>query len=202
MPTAEARILETFLGTALALAGYVAWPTWAASTVHEKLARLIEAHRDCVKALLAELGNPGTADAGVLRGLQAEARQARGDAEAAAARLADEPDRGPMTAQFARLMNAATARLAHAELALHALILSPERPVIAVGDFSAALASALGRLASALRTLRAAGNSRAAPGPAGIARHPARRDHRWPCRGDGQLDSVLRTHLAHARTLG
>ncbi len=59
-----------------------------------------------------------------------------------------------MTPQLARLMNAAVARLAHAELALHALILSPERPVIATGDFSAALASALGGLASALRTLR------------------------------------------------
>ena len=56
IPTAEARILETFLGAALALAGYLAWPTWAASTAHEKLARLIEAHRDYVKALLDELG--------------------------------------------------------------------------------------------------------------------------------------------------
>ncbi len=59
-----------------------------------------------------------------------------------------------MTPQLAQLMNAAVARLAHAELALHALILSPERPVIATGDFSAALAAALGGLASALRTLR------------------------------------------------
>ena len=45
IPTAEARILETFLGAALAFAGYLAWPTWAASTAHEQLARLIEAHR-------------------------------------------------------------------------------------------------------------------------------------------------------------
>jgi len=154
IPTAEARILETFLGAALALAGYLAWPTWAASTAHEKLARLIEAHRDYVKALLAALGNPGAADAGVLRGLQTAARQARSDAEAAVARLADEPHRGPMTPELARLLNAAVARLAHAELALHALILSPERLVIATGDFSAALAAALGGLASALRTLR------------------------------------------------
>src|SRR5882672_1165013 len=154
IPTAEARILETFLGAALALAGYLAWPTWAASTAHEKLARLVEAHRDYVKALLDALGNPGSADAGVLRGLQAAARQARSDAEAAAARLADEPHRGPVTPELARLMNAAVARLAHAELGLHALILSPERPVIATGNFGAALASTLGGLASALRTQR------------------------------------------------
>jgi hypothetical protein len=39
---------------------------------------------------------------------------------------------------------------ARAELALHALILSPERPVIATGDFSAALASAYGRTTRAV----------------------------------------------------
>ncbi len=184
IPTAEARILETFLGAALALAGYLAWPTWAASTVHEKLARLIEAHRDYVKALLAELANPATADAGVLRGLQAAAREARNDAEASAARLADEPHRGPMTPQFARLMNAAVARFAHAELALHALILSPERTVIATSDLSAALSSALGRLASALRTMH----------PPGAI--PALRSVQPASRGTPHaLDSVLRAHL-------
>jgi uncharacterized membrane protein YccC len=195
IPTAEARILETFFGAALALAGYLAWPTWAASTVHEKLARLIEAHRDYVKALLAGLENRGAADAGVLRGLQTAARQARSDAEAAAARLADEPDRGPMTSQFALRMNAAVARLAHAELALHALFLSPERPVIATGDFSAALGSALDHHASALRTLR---TPQATPALRAVQ----------PSRGtpvaaitDGlveatdTLDSVLRAHL-------
>jgi len=196
IPTAEARILETFLGAALALAGYLAWPTWAASTVHEKFARLIEAHRDYVKALLAELGNRGTGDAEGLRGLQAAARQARSDAAAAAARLADEHHRGPMTPQFARLMNAAVARLAHAELALHALILSPERPVIATGDFSAALASALGGLALALRTQR--------PPQAIPALHPLEpASHGTPLAAitDGlveatdTLDSLLRTHL-------
>jgi uncharacterized membrane protein YccC len=196
IPTAEARILETVLGAALALAGYVAWPTWAASTAHENLARLIEAHRDYVKALLAELANPATADAGVLRGLQAAARQGRSDAEAAAARLADEPHRGPMTPEFARLMNAGVARLAHAELALHALILSPERPVIATGDLSAALSSALARLASALRTMRP---PEAIPAPRPV--EPASPGTPLAAITDGlveatdMLDSVLRTHL-------
>jgi len=154
IPTAEARIVETFLGAGLALVGYLAWPTWSSSTVQETFARLIEAHRDYAKALLAELANPGTADASALRGLETAARRMRSDAEAAAARLADEPRRGPMTPELARLMIATVARLAHAELALHTLILSPVRPAIATGDFSAALASALGRFASALRALR------------------------------------------------
>ncbi len=196
VPTAEARILETFLGAALALGGYLAWPTWAASTAHEQLARLIEAHRDYVKALLAELGNPGTLDAGALRGLQTAARQARSDAEAAVARLADEAHRGPVTPQLAQLMNAAVARLAHAELALHALILSPARPVIATGDFSAALASALGGLASALRTQRP---PLAIPAPHRL--QPASRGTPLGAITDGLVEatdtlaSVLRTHL-------
>jgi hypothetical protein len=101
-----------------------------------------------------------------------------------------------MTPQFARLMNAAVARLAHAELALHALILSPERTVIATGDFSAALASALRSLASALRTLR--------PPQAIPALRPvqaASRGTPFAAIADGfveatdTLDSVLRTHL-------
>jgi hypothetical protein len=94
-------------------------------------------------------------------------------------------------------MNAAVAHLAHAELALHALILSPERPVIATGDFSAALSSALGRLALALRTLR--------PPQATPALHPvqpASRGTPLAAITDGlveamdTLDSVLRTHLS------
>ena len=196
IPTAEGRILETFLGAALALAGYLAWPTWAASTAHEQLARLVEAHRDYVKALLAAMGDPGTANAGVLRGLQTAAGQVRSDAEAAAARLADEPGCGPMTPQLARQMNAAVARFAHAGLALHALVLSPERPVIDAGDFSPALASALDRHASALRRLRP---PQEIPALRGI--QPVSRGTPLAAIIDGlveatdTLDSLLRTHL-------
>jgi uncharacterized membrane protein YccC len=195
IPTAEARVLETFLGAALAVAGYLAWPTWAASTMHEKFARQIEAHRDYAKALLAELANSATADAGVLRGLQAAAREARSDAEAAASRLADEPHRGPVTRQFAQPMNGAVARLAHAELALHALLLSPERPVIATSDLSAAISSALARLASVLRTMPtseamvATGLKPASPG------NPLAAIIDGLGEATDMIESVLRTHL-------
>ena len=152
--TAEARILDTFLGAVLALGGYLAWPTWGSSTAQETFAQLIEAYRDYTQALLAEIANPAAADATTLRGLQAAAGRMRSDAEAAAARLADEARRGPMTPELARLMIATVARLAHVDLTLHALIQSPKPPVVATDEFSAALASTLGGLASALRTLR------------------------------------------------
>jgi uncharacterized membrane protein YccC len=195
MPTAEARILQTILGAALALAGYLAWPTWAATTAHEQLARLIEAHRDYVTALLVDLGNPGTADGGMLRRLQTAARQARSDAEAAATRLADEPGHGPMTPQFADLVNTAVSHLAHAELALHALILSPERPLIATRDFSAALASALGRLASGLRTLQPPAISALGVVRAGSRGTPLAAITDGLLDATDTLDSVLRAHL-------
>jgi hypothetical protein len=101
-----------------------------------------------------------------------------------------------MTPQFVGLMNAAVARLARAELALHALVLSPERPVISAADLSAALASALGRFASALRTLH-----RPAEIPALGAVQTVSRGTPLAAITDGlveatdMLDSALRTHL-------
>jgi hypothetical protein len=99
-----------------------------------------------------------------------------------------------VTPQFAQLINAAVARLAHAELALHALVLSPERPVIATGDLGAELSSTLARLATALRTMH---QSEAIPAP-GIK--PASPGTPLVAITDGlveatdMLDSVLRTH--------
>jgi uncharacterized membrane protein YccC len=152
--TAEARILDTVLGAALALGAYLAWPTWEGATAQQKLARLVETHRDYAKALLRELAHPGSTDAPALRALQAAAQRSRSDAEAAAARVAQEPRHGPMKPELAQLVIATVERLAHAQLALHALVLSSERAAIDADDFGAALDTALGRLAAALRTLQ------------------------------------------------
>ena len=154
VPTAEARIYDTFIGAALALGAYLVWPTWEGASAQEKFAGLVEANRDYAKTLLRELAHPGSTDALALRALQAAARRARSDAEAAAARLADEPRHVPMTAELARLVIATVGRLAHWELALHALVLSAHRTTIDVDEFSAALDAALGSLAAALATLR------------------------------------------------
>jgi len=164
IPTAEARFFDTLIGSALALVGYLAWPTWEGSTAQEKFARLVEAHREYATALLRVLADPGRPDAKHLRALQIAARRARSDAEAAAVRMSGEPVHAPLTPEVARLLMAAVARLAHAALALHALALSQQGPtgrqdgygdiaprVNALGE---ALCAAMGHLASALRTLR------------------------------------------------
>ena len=153
--TAEARIYDTFIGAALALAAYVVWPTWAAATTHEKLAELIEAHRAYAAALLRRLADPDADTATVLRALQVEARRTRSDADAATARLRSERRAGPVTPELADLVIATMARLAHAELALHALVLTPHQPSPTVRSFGVAIDAALECLAAALRTLTA-----------------------------------------------
>jgi len=163
--TAQARAVATFIGAALSLVAYAAWPTREAATAQEKFARLLEAHRDYATGLLGELAHPGRSGRAALRGLQATARRVRSDAEAAASRLADErAPRGGVSPEMARQLIAAVSRLAHAELALHALALSEPAATASrsaggitgalVDEVGSALGSALGGAADAMRSLR------------------------------------------------
>jgi uncharacterized membrane protein YccC len=164
IPTAEARLLDTVIGAALALGVYFAWPTWEGATAQEKFARLLQSNRDYATALLRELAHPGSFDSARLRAIQSTARRARSDAEAATVRLLDEPAHVPLTPGVARALTAAMARLAHAELALHALALSQHEPAGRTGGLgdiaarvdalSAALDTTMSHLALALRTLQ------------------------------------------------
>ena len=162
MPTAEIRVIDTAIGAVLALIAYAVWPTWEGVTAPEKFARLLDADRQYATTLLAQLARPSEIDLRQLRTLQGAARRARSDAEASTARLYDEPSHPPLTAEIARSLIAAVGRLAHAELALHALIslrqgrtghveLSVAQQLNA---FTAALDTAMGRLALSLRTLQ------------------------------------------------
>jgi uncharacterized membrane protein YccC len=162
IPTAEARIFETFIGAALALGAYFTWPTWGRVTAQGKFAGLIEAHRDYATELLRELAHPGSAEPRDLRALQAAARRARSDAEAATVRLSDEPVQARLMLELAQALTATVSRLAHAELALHALVLSPDwacsRPSGEVpthlDNLRAALDPAMTRIAASLRLPR------------------------------------------------
>ena len=82
VPTAEARLLDTAIGSGLALLAYMAWPTWEGLGAQTKFASLIEAHRDYAVELLRALAGSSEADPPELRGLQVAARRARSDAEA------------------------------------------------------------------------------------------------------------------------
>ena len=123
-PAATARVSDTAIGSGLALAAYLLWPTWHSRTAREKFAHLIEAHGRYTAALLRALADPGGSTAAELDSLQAAARQARLDAEASAARPASEPEQPPLPPAVAQDLVAAVRRLAHAELSLHALVSS------------------------------------------------------------------------------
>ena len=126
--TATARLTDTAIGAALALAAYAAWPTWHGRAAPRIFARLVETHQAYAAALLREIDTPDGATPQRLRTLQSAARRARTDAEAAAARLAAEPPQPPWTAEAARHLVDAATQLAHAELSLHTLVTSTPAP--------------------------------------------------------------------------
>jgi Fusaric acid resistance protein-like len=162
--TAEARLLDTFIGATLALGAYLAWPTWEGASAQEKFARMLTAHREYATALLQQLIHPGSAGASQLRALQGAARSARSDAEAATARLREEPPHPPLTPEVAQTLIAGVARLAQSELALHALVLSRrgtmdssgalDRLAERINAFAAALGAAIDHLASSVLRLQ------------------------------------------------
>jgi uncharacterized membrane protein YccC len=169
-PTAWARLIDTAIGSGFALLGYFIWPTWEGAGAQEKFARLLEVHRDYSTAVLGALSHPDDADPDRLRELQAAARRARGGAEASVARLSDEPAHPPLTSELATSVMAPVTRLAQAELALHALVWTPDpshngaagdREQADVSDLLDEFAGAVGDsatgLAAALRTLRRPG---------------------------------------------
>ncbi len=169
--TVADRLLNTAIGGAVALAAFIAWPTWEGYGVNEKFARLFEAHAAYLSATLR-----GTIercpDLGQLRALQLNARRARGDAEASAQRLQREempvvgwhkPTTG-LSAGATTAISAAIRRLGVAELVLHALaetrccigqvyVVGRERD--AVDALAEAARAMLCELAGSLRHMRA-----------------------------------------------
>jgi hypothetical protein len=158
VPAAGARVVDTAIGAALAIAVYFAWPTWEAVSARENFARLLERHGEYARALLRQRAHPGPDDAAQLRALQLAARRARSDAEASAARLADEPSLAAFTPDLARALITTVRQLAHAELALHALAVSQEQlgrqsHDVPTGDDADALDALGASLATMMRAL-------------------------------------------------
>jgi uncharacterized membrane protein YccC len=120
--TALDRLIGTGVGTALALTAYVLWPTWERTTASEKFTRLVLAQCRFADLMLRAYSRPASQEASRARPLKLAARRARLDAEASADRLADEPDRPPLTRELAQGLVSAGHRLALATLALEAAV--------------------------------------------------------------------------------
>jgi uncharacterized membrane protein YccC len=120
--TVAFRLIGTGVGAALALIGYLVWPSWEGEPAQQKLARLFETQAHFGALVLRAYVRPGAVDTHALQAARRTARQARSDAEASADRLADEPSRPPMTARLAYSLTGIGRRIAHASLTLQAAV--------------------------------------------------------------------------------
>jgi uncharacterized membrane protein YccC len=118
--TAPDRLIGTGLGTGLALLAYILWPTWERTGVSEKFARLFLAQCRFADLMLKAYSRPPGEELARARSAKLAARRARGDAEDAADRIVDEPERPPITHALAQALVSAGHRLAVAVLAVEA----------------------------------------------------------------------------------
>jgi uncharacterized membrane protein YccC len=148
--TALDRLAGTCIGAALALLAYLLWPTWERTSASEKFGRLFLAQGRYASGLLDRYGQPGTDPVRESRGRKLAARRARADAEASADRLADEPDRLPVSRELAQALVSSGHRLALASLALEAAA-AQQQVQRAGGGATHPDPAQLGRLADAVR---------------------------------------------------
>jgi uncharacterized membrane protein YccC len=170
--TVVARLIGTGIGAALALAGYLLWPSWERESAQQKLARLFETQAAFTSLVLRAYVRPGPPDPAAIRASARAARRARTDAEASADRLADEPPQPPLTARLAYALTGIGRRLAHASLTLEAALetthkdqkrdqpLTPEQARMAkvVDQFADGVEAAARVVAGSLRSLRPPGD--------------------------------------------
>jgi uncharacterized membrane protein YccC len=144
--TMLARGIATGIGSALALVGYLAWPTWESQRVPEAIATMIDAYRAHLDALLS-------ADAGTRAAARSAARSARTNAQASLDRLRGEPRRDQMLLDFGEALFANANRFIRAGMALEAVLddapALPERERVLA--FAARADTHLAALASSLR---------------------------------------------------
>ena len=144
--TMIARGIATALGSALALAAYLLWPTRESTRVPDAIANMIEAYRSHLRALLE--GDPATRAAA-----RSASRSARTNAQASLERLRAEPRHDRALLALGESLYANANRFIRAGMALEAVLddapVLPERgPVLA---FAARVDANLAAIAAALR---------------------------------------------------
>jgi uncharacterized membrane protein YccC len=115
----NARALNTVIGGAIALLAYWIWPTWERTQVPEAMARMLDGYRNYVQALVAsyEAGNWDGLDRARVAG-----RLARTNLEACIERSNAEPGASTEGIRSRNALLASSHRLAHALLALEAVL--------------------------------------------------------------------------------
>ncbi len=149
--TAIDRLIGTGVGTGLALAAYVVWPTWAGTSASDKFARLFATQGTYASAMLRAYTRSGDRGAIRRRDLQLSARRARLDADASADRLAGEPEHPPMTGELARGLIGVGHRIAQACIALAAAVAAHEAAASSARSQDASLQPRLDALAGTVK---------------------------------------------------
>lgn len=149
------RVFDTIVGGVLAMAGYIALPTWAHRRTREVLADLMETQAAFADTLLLAYEHPETFQHETLERLRIRAWKLRIDAEALVDRARTEPEQAhAISAERALDMLAATQSFALVNLAMESgLDASPKTEMLAQFDeFRAALASEMRILVNAVRS--------------------------------------------------
>ena len=141
------RVINTALGSGIALLAYVAWPTWERSRARAALATMLDAYVDYLRAL----AGPTNETRGEIR---TAARTARINAQASIERMRNEPATPPPLLALARKLLANGNRLARTAMTMEATLdelakLPAEVPFKA---FVMESADALKTVSTALRT--------------------------------------------------
>ena len=174
-PTVIARLVDTVLGSVVALAAYGLWPTWEKGRAREMVAQSLQAYA-------AYLASIATGDAPERHAARQGARVARINAEASVKRLLAEPATPPALAELAQSLLTNGNRLARAIMTLEALI--PQHGGLAGGAATKSLvldgAAALREVADALSAHRAPGQL---PPIRALQRHLARTLEAAPASG-------------------
>ncbi|MEI7037330.1 FUSC family protein [Fulvimonas yonginensis] len=146
------RVVNTALGSGMALLAYVLWPTWERGRARAALADMLEAYADYLRAL----GRPQRRDAH--RETRTAARTARTNALASIERMRAEPATPPALLDLAQALFANGNRLARTAMTLEALLQDrsslPEQSEVSA--FIDHAATALHTVAGALREQHAA----------------------------------------------
>ncbi|MET0254172.1 MAG: FUSC family protein [Luteibacter sp.] len=140
------RVLNTALGSGLALLAYLLWPSWERHQARTALSTMMSAYADYLDALVAP------ADRGTRHEVRTSTRTARTNAQASVERMRAEPGTPPVLLELAETLFANGNRLARTAMALESLIDLDEVPEawVHVGPFIHEAAVALRAQADAL----------------------------------------------------
>jgi len=150
---AAARVLNTAIGSALALCAYIVWPTWTPRGMREVLATMLDRQAAFLHALLTAYEDPEAADMEWLEELRTSTRRARSNAEAIMEKtFADPSGRHPIAWRTAMGTLAANRRIALAALTLRAGLQSEASGAVpAIGPLARSVSSSMHALATTVR---------------------------------------------------